>query len=272
MRQLDRFVKAATVTVAGHFGELLQGRVGPTGVVALVTLPCRALTVSARIATSAVPHGPLSPARARILREELGLGDPGPVQLSATMPRGGGAGASTAALVAYARLAGSHHPAADLARACVAVEGASDPLMFANPDRLLWASRRAEVLQDLPKLPPFDVLGGFFGPNRRTNPADTGFADISDLIGPWVQAATCQDLPALAALASQSATRNLALRGPLPDPTAQLARATNALGYAIAHTGSARGLLFAPGTIPPDAAAHLARQGFRRIISFRAGG
>ena len=75
----------------------------------------------------------------------------------------------------------SLHPS-DLARACVAVEGASDPLMFPAPERLLWASRRAEVLETLPPLPSFDVLGGFFGPNRRTDPRDANFPDISDLM------------------------------------------------------------------------------------------
>ena len=261
-----------TVTIAGHFGELMQGRVGPDGPVALITLPCAALTVEARRAPVSDPHGLLPAARARALLDRLGLPDPGPVALAATMPRGGGAGASTAALVAYARLAGSRHDAADLARACVAVEGASDPLMFPAPERLVWASRRAEVLDSLPALPAFDVLGGFFGPNRRTDPADRYFPDISDLIAPWIRAAAAADLPALARLASTSADRSLALRGPRPDPTAHLARQTGALGHVIAHTGSARGLLFAQGTIPPGAPALLAAQGFRRIVTFRAGG
>lgn len=258
--------------VEGHFGELIQGRLGPDGSVVLITLPCPALAVEAQSAPLSDPHGLLPPSRARALLTILGLPDPGPFALVANMPRGGGAGASTAALVALARLAGSRHSADDLARACVAVEGASDPLMFPAPERLLWASRRAEIIAHLPPLPGLDVIGGFFGPNQRTDPADQAFPDISDLIEPWRAAATARDLATLGQLASLSADRCLAHRSPLPDPTAGLGRRLGALGHVIAHTGSARGLLFAPGTIPPDAPAALAAAGFRRIVTFSAGG
>ncbi|MCX8509531.1 MAG: propanediol utilization protein [Rhodobacteraceae bacterium] len=260
------------IRVPGHFGELIQGRLGPGGPVALITLPCPVLAVEAQPAPLSDPHGLLPPARARALLSALGLPDPGPYALHANMPRGGGAGASTAALVALARLAGSRHPPADLARACVAVEGASDPLMFPAPERLLWASRRAERLADLPVLPAFEVVGGFYGPNQRTDPRDEDFADISDLIGLWEKAAAAGELPALAGLASLSADRNLARRGPQNDPTAGLARELGALGHVIAHTGSARGLLFAPKAIPSSAPARLLAAGYRRIVTFSAGG
>ena len=39
-----------TLRVAGHFGELLQGRIGRDGPVALVTLPCPVLGVTASLA------------------------------------------------------------------------------------------------------------------------------------------------------------------------------------------------------------------------------
>lgn len=258
--------------VEGHFGELIQGRLGPDGPVALITLPCPVLVVEAQPAPLSDPHGLLPPSRARALLTALGLADPGPFALVANMPRGGGAGASTAALVALARLAGSRHTPEDLARACVAVEGASDPLMFPAPERLLWASRRAEVIAHLPPLPGFDVIGGFFGPNQRTDPDDEAFPDISDLIGPWRAAATARDLATLGQLASLSANRCLDHRHRLPDPVADLARRLGALGHVIAHTGSARGLLFAPGAIPTDAPAALVAAGFRRIVTFSAGG
>ncbi|MBS0565381.1 MAG: propanediol utilization protein [Proteobacteria bacterium] len=260
------------IRVEGHFGELIQGRLGPRGPVALISLPCPALAVEARPSPLADPHGLLPPARSRALLAALDLSDPGPFTLSASMPRGGGAGASTAALVALARLAGSGHPPEALARACVAVEGASDPLMFAAPERLLWASRRATVLDRLPPLPRLAVIGGFFGPNRRTDPADEDFPDIADLVEPWRQAAAAGDLAGLAALASTSARRTLDRRGPASDPTEAIARATGALGHVIAHTGSARGLLFPEGSIPPSALLALAGAGFRRIVSFAVGG
>lgn len=269
---LGQLAGAQVIRVEGHFGELMQGRLGPDGPVALITLPCPVLAVEAFGAPLSDAHGLLPPARARDLLARLGLPDPGPFGLTANMPRGGGAGASTAALVALARLAGSRGGAGDLAKACVAVEGASDPLMFDAPERLLWASRRGEVLQDLPALPAFDVIGGFYGPNIRTDACDNGFADISDLIAPWQAAAHESDLAGLARLTSLSASRNLALRGPENDPTAGLCAVLGALGYSIAHTGSARGLLFAPGTIPPGARALLQGAGFRRIVVFKAGG
>ncbi len=258
--------------VEGHFGELIQGRLGPDGPVTLITLPCPALAVEAQAAPLSDPHGLLPPSRARALLRILDLPDPGPFALSASMPRGGGAGASTAALVALARLAGSRHPPEVIARACVEVEGASDPLMFPAPERLLWASRRAEVIAQLPSLPGFDVIGGFFGPNQRTDPADQAFPDIGDLIEPWRAAAAARDLASLGRLAGLSADRCLTRRGPRPDPTADLGRRLGAFGHVIAHTGSARGLLFAPGAIPLDAPAALAAAGFRRIVTFSAGG
>lgn len=260
------------IRVEGHFGEFLQGTLGAGGPVVLVTLPCPVLAVEAFPAALPDPHGLLPPARARALLDRLGLADPGPYSLTATMPRGGGAGASTAALVALARLAGSSHSPDDLARACVAVEGASDPLMFPAPEELLWASRRAEVVQALPPIPAFDVIGGFRGPNIRTNPADGDFADIADLVAQWRAAARASDRAALARLAATSAARNAARRGPADDPAEALARRLGALGHVAAHTGSARGLLFAPAAIPPDAPHVLAAAGFRRIVTFRAGG
>lgn len=265
---------ARAIRVAGHFGELMQGRMGPGGPVALVTLPCAALAVTARRAGGGplAPHGGIvTPAQARRLLARLGLPPPGRVVLRADMPPGGGAGSSTAALVALARLAGFDGPPEALARACVAVEGATDPLMWPRPQRFLWASRRAEVLDRLPPVPPFDVVGGFFGPLQPTRPADEDFPDIADLVQAWRGAAG--DLPTLARIATASAARTLAHRAPgTPDPTAALAHQTGALGWITAHTGAARGLIFAPGAAPTDTEARCRAAGLRGVLRFRAGG
>ena len=271
-------MKVQSIRVAGHFGELLQGRIGPKGPVALVTLPCSVLGVSAqRFASAGLGiHGAgqrlLTPRRARALLDQLGLRVNGHVVLRAEMPAGGGAGVSTAALVAMARLAGWQGPPDLLARACVAVEGASDPLMFVQPECLLWASRLGETLAHLPVLPAFEVIGGFYGPPKRTNPADSDFPDISDLLPDWSAAALAQDLPKLAALASSSARRTLDRRGAGSDPIWSLAADLGALGSVIAHTGAARGLIFAPGTVPEAARQRLQRAGLRGVVQFRAGG
>ena len=264
------------LTVAGHFGELMQGRIGPDGPVALITLPCETLAVHGQAgpARGLRLHDParlIRPGGARRLLAMLGH-DRGRFALRATMPPGGGAGASTAALVALARLAAPDVPPRVLARACLAIEGASDPLMFPAPARLLWASRRGDVLEVMPPPPRFEVLGGFWGEHRRTDPADTGFAYIADLLPPWRAACAGRDLPAMARLAATSARRNLALRGPSGDPTEALAKALGAPGFAIAHTGSARALIFAPGTVPEEGPERLRRAGFRQVLRFRAGG
>lgn len=267
-----------TARVAGHFGEFLQGRLGPDGPVVLVTLPCPALAVTARVlpghafAIHDAGARLLTPERARRFLRALGLPLPGRVLLRASMPVGGGAGASTAALVALARAAGFDGATAQLAAAAISCEGASDPLMLADPDRHLWASRAGQSLCSLPALPRFDVVGGFAGPPQRTAPGDSRFPDIADLIGPWMRAGDAGDAAALARLAAISADRTLALRGGATVPLRDIAQETAALGYAIAHTGSARALLFAAGTCPPSAVPLMRAAGCRQIIAFRTEG
>ncbi len=253
-----------TVRVAGHFGEWLQGRLGPDGPLVLVTLPCAALGVrpdpdGAEILPAAV--------RARFARA-LGRDLP-PLPLAADMPPGGGAGASTAALLALARAARAPHDADALARACLAAEGATDPLMHPRPDRLLWAPREARALRSLPPVPEAEIVGGFWGPPEATAPGDLNFPDIADLVAAWEEA---PNLAARARLAARSAARTDALRGPRGDPTPGLARDFGALGRVRAHTGSARGLVFAPGTVPDGAEAALAAAGLTGILRFSTGG
>ena len=143
------------VRVPGHFGEWMQGRLGREGPVALVTLCCPALGV----------RGPGGPVRLADLFPEtqlagfaaaLGIAGDWP-GLACDMPLGAGAGASTACLVAAARACGFDGTAGRLARACLAVEGATDPLMYPAPDRLLWASREARIMADLPTVPRAEI-------------------------------------------------------------------------------------------------------------------
>ncbi|WP_240758105.1 GHMP family kinase ATP-binding protein [Palleronia sediminis] len=259
--------------VPGHFGELLQGRLGPAGPVVLVTLPCAALgtTIHGRAARRLAIHDParvLGPGAARRLLAGLGA-RPVHAALRSDLPPGGGAGASTAALVALARFAAPDARPERIARAALAIEGATDPLMFDAPERLLWASRMGAVVARRDAMPPLDVVGALFGPPCRTDPLDDAFPDISDLVPEWRAA---RDAAALAAVASESARRTLALRGPADDPAPALAARLGALGFAIAHTGPARALVFAPGTVPPGAAATLRAAGGRGVLRFRAGG
>lgn len=265
------------IRVAGHFGEFLQGRLGSDGPIALITLPCPPLAVEAwhRPGRGLSVHGSgqrlITPERARKFLVALGTSLTGRVRLKAAMPAGGGAGASTASLVALARLAGAAAAPEAIARACIATEGASDPLMFPRPEQLLWASREGRILATLPPLPRMDVIGGFLGPGRRTCARDVNFPDVGDLIEAWMSAAGSGHAQALAEIASLSASRTLALRGPEGDPTAALARELGAAGFAVGHTGSARALLFVPGRIVPRAAGALRAAGMTGIVRFRVG-
>lgn len=261
------------VVVPGHFGELLQGRIGRNGPVGLVTLPCPTLFARAqRVSGAFVLHQPdakvLTQSEAAYLLRRLGLRPAGRFALRLDMPAGGGAGASTAARVALALVAGARDPDA-IMLACLETEGAVDPLMLSDPGRLLWASREGRVLARFPHPPRMEIIGGFFGPMRRTDAKDVNFPDIADLAKAWP--AACGDLSKAADLASESARRTLALRGPSDDPTEALAHATGALGFTIAHTGAARGLIFAPGTVPETTPAALRDAGFRHIVRFRIG-
>lgn len=267
MCQLDG---AMTETVAGHFGELIQGRIGAR--LALISLPCPALRVTATRyparGLNIYPSGLISPARARHFLADLGLTLTGRIVLTAQMPIGGGAGSSTAALVALARVAGWRGSPDDLARACLRSEGATDPLMFESPAEYLWASREGVVLDRLPTLPRFDILGGFRGKMQRTDAKDLHFPDISDLIPRWISAAKSQDIGEIAQISTISAQRTLDLRGPGDDPIWTLVKRLGALGVVIAHTGTARGLIFPRGKIPSEGRAALVAAGLTSPVIF----
>ncbi|WP_417720716.1 propanediol utilization protein [Salipiger sp.] len=253
------------VEVQGHFGEWLQGRMGPAGPVALVTVRCPAHTVRAPAPGPALFEADRLGAFARALGLPSGL-----PSADCNFPAGAGGGASTATLVAIARAAGFAGCPEALARACLAIEGASDPLMFPDPDRLLWASREARVLRTLPAPPRCTILGGFWGPPLRTDPLDPTFPDVSDLVAAWELAVTRRDLLDAAQVAGESARRCTGLRGPL-DPTADLARDLGALGWLRAHTGSARGLVYRPGAVSANAADTLREAGFAGVLTFETG-
>lgn len=252
-----------------HFGEWLQGRLGREGPVALVTLMPRLWGMQAQMR-----RGPLTTCRfgggsgrlplplMRRFLQDLDLPATGRFHLRPSFVPGSGTGMSTASLLAVAALAGYRGTVLRLARACVAAEGASDPLMFRGPDRLLWASREARLLSVMPPPPQAHLLAGFWGPPEPTRAADNGYADIADLVRAWARA---PDLAGCAALASESAARCQALRGPQDDPTAQLARDLGALGWARSHSGPARALIFTPGQAPPAGLQALRAAGLRDV-------
>ena len=127
---------------------------------------------------------------------------------------------------ALARAAGGDE--AKLIDACITTEGASDPLMLPHPDRVLWASREGRVVREMPSLPRAEVIGGFWGAPIATDPQDTDFPDISDLVDRMLPDFGLEEL---AEIASASAHRCTALRGPSDDPTETLALSLGALGW-----------------------------------------
>lgn len=268
--------------VSGHFGEFLQGKLGPAGPLALVTVPCATVGVRAHVVRS----GPfrlyggqevgLSPERARLVLDALGLPHPGPTILKPTYPAGYGTGVSTAAILALIKgaseAAGRPLPTVgDLAKTCHQIEGATDPLMMTYPANWLWASRLGQPHGTLARLPAMEVIGGISGPPVRTDKSDQDYPDISDLVPIWADAAAAGDIEALANLASTSAMRTRKHRG-LPDALGRLPQEMGALGQIMAHSGGLSGLIFSKGSVPHYAGQRLRRHGLSRILQFRTGG
>jgi hypothetical protein len=267
----------AELTQPCHFGEWLQGRLGPQGPVVLVTLLPEGLALSAslrasdRLSVACQGMTGSFPAPVPALQRFLtGLDLPatGSFTLHPAYTPGLGTGASTASLIAMARLAGFKGAPDALAEACVAAEGASDPLMYPQADRLLWASRQGKVMAHLPPVPKAELVTGFFGPPLPTKASDEDYDDISDLIEGWKG---CDTLAGFAALASESAARCLARRGPADDPTAAVAKDLGALGWATSHSGAARALIFAPGAVPAHAMAACFDAGLRDVVRMVTG-
>ena len=254
--------------VAGHFGEFFQGRLGFDGPVVLVTVPSAVLGAEAIVEDGRFAVEGSSEDAARRLFEATGEVPQQRFRVTCDAPLGAGAGMSTAALMVIAKAAGRNVTANDLR----AVEGAVDPLMLDDPGAVLWASREARVVQQLGPLPEFTVVGGFFGSEVKTDAADTNFPDVSDIVEFWGAAVVRQDRAALSGLATEAARRTTAMRGPDGDPTETLARELGALGVVRAHTGSARGLLFAPGQVPANVGRALTEAGFKDVLQFQTGG
>lgn len=265
---------ARSVTIQSHCGELLQGRLGPDGPVALVSLPAPPLTVTVTRQRGGVfgiyqPQGrSLCSKRISHLFKALRLRQQGRFTLHRQMESGAGCGSSTATLLALARAAGSDLAPDAMARVLWQIEGASDPLMFSASERLLWASREGRVLARLPAVPKMRVIAGLAGDPQRTDPTDTDFADISDLVAAWQHGG---DAGHFAELSTRCAMRHLSHRGITGDRTEALAQNADALGFAIAYTGSARALLLPSDHDPQALRPMLRAAGWRRIIDFTLG-
>lgn len=242
--------------VSGHFGEILQGRLGPGGPVVLLTLTAPSAQVRAEwrpargapllTGADAAANWAAQGLRAG-LRERESLAWGGRFKVATDLRPGGGCGFSTASLLAALRLSAPGLPEAREAAQLLALEGAVDPLMAEAPGSALWASRQARRIATFAPPPRLLVVGGYDGSGLRTDPACDDFLDVADLVGRAARAALAGDRRAFAAVATASAERRQAA-APKPRFAAlhAIAEQTGALGMAAAHTGSAAGLLFAP--------------------------
>ena len=278
MAVTDNIVETRIAKTFGHFGEWLQGRVGTKGPVALISVQCPQFWVRvSRKKSESFQYADVLPCLPRDAMKALfaALQQPhtGVFTVSSNMQFGAGLGASTASLLAAARTIADFGVQTDaLAKSIVAVEGASDPLMYDAFDRLLWASRKAEILDRFAAPPLFTVLGGMWGARQKTNPNDQNFADISDLLKAWQTATSAKDHAKTAEIATESFRRTSELRHGGDDPTLGIARDVKALGVIRAHTGSARGFLFKSDAAAQSGLNLLAEAGYSGVTTFQTGG
>lgn len=270
--------RPAHARVHGHCGELLQGRLGAGGPVALVTLPWPELSAKAWFAPArGAPllahvrapgaHDPQVARRAaRAALAALGrAGWGGRLIIANPAPVGGGAGSSSmdalASIRAVAAAFGARFGAAQEAALALDAEGAVDPLMHAAP--VLFASREGRVLATLPPAPQLLAVGGFDGPGRETRRADPSDLDVTDLASRLARAFADRDLAEIGRVAMASAEADQA-KNPKPHwaEVRALSREAGALGVTVSHSGSAVALLFPWGE---GGAARAAQAGLAEI-------
>lgn len=277
MAVTDNIVDTRIAKASGHFGEWIQGRIGDSGPVGLISVQCPHFWVrfnhqksDSLVYENVLPS--LSKAKLEHLLDLLNRPKTGLFTAHTNMAFGAGLGASTASLLAAALSVVSPTTATStLAKAINQVEGASDPLMYAEFDRLLWASRTADILDRFAPPPRFTVLGGTWGEPQRTDPADENFPDISDLLAEWRTATNAKSQAQVAEISTESFGRTTKLRGDDSDPTLSIARDLKALGVIRAHTGSARGILFEADEVPHSGLNVLTEAGYSCATVFQTG-
>ena len=270
--------------VCGHFGELLQGRLGAEGPVVLVTLPCSALQTTAEYEPERALEIDVRPLKLRNLAlaaflaafARCGDGKPrGRLSVHCAAVPGAGCGASTMTTLAVIRAVacafGARLSPHEEAKLCLKTEGATDPLMFSEPGALLWASREARCVERLRRPPAFEALGVLDGEGRQTDPNHKTFANVSDLAAALAAAFDQSDRAMIGAIATECARRNR-LDEALPhfDAIERIGRSAGSFGVAAAHTGSSVALLFPPGAPRIESAAQaLIELGFPAPLRFK---
>lgn len=249
----------------GTCGELVQG-VLPGGTEFQVSLPidrgCRVAVraePARRVVVEGVPAWCTKTARAA--EAALAVLDVGPhsvrVERRSRLPVAKGLGSSSADIVATARAVaaafGRSFTADELATLAGAIEP-SDPVMH---DGVVVSRRRGGLLRRWDWSPAFTVavLVPVSCATTPTGVLASGPVTYDDLLDAVDAGAARRDAAPFVAAARASARRSERAADPWVRATARHARRFGALGWCVAHTGTATGLLF-----PDDPAGRAAAE------------
>jgi uncharacterized protein involved in propanediol utilization len=254
-----------------QFGELFQGQIYRDGRLrrCLLSLPCDILTSEARFEPSNTfplsvnpPHKEKAKRAASLALSFLGLTDTGGMlTLHSNIPEAKGCGSSTAdciaSTLAVGNAFGKHFFPIEIARIVVEAEVASGNMMFESAG--LFAHREGIILDDYSqKLPTLEVLAF----DTRTTevvktleipPAEYTSTEISifeDLTGDLRRAIETNDARLLGQISTTSARINERF---LPKynfgEILEIASSVEALGIAVAHSGTVSSILLDPSDI-----------------------
>lgn len=255
-------------SIAQH-GELLQGQLEDPQRRQrrfLVSLPCKRLYSKVTFVASADGQLTVEPAHKRkvhkvveLTLERLGQAHVGGlIQVESNIEEGKGYGSSTAdcvaGVLAVAQAVGRDLAEEEVAELVVAAEIASDNFMFTRA--VLFAHREGVVLEELgPRLPRCEVVGidtELDGAVYTLDhpPATYNWRQIQafhTLVAGVRHAIRHRDLALLGWVATASAVLNQQfLPKPMFAELRALAAAAQALGVAVAHSGTVLSLLFDP--------------------------
>ena len=253
---------SATASACGTFGELLQGVLPGSGRDFLVTLPINrrsTATVTVDPEATSFEVFPEDRKKSQRIAEDLlarmGLPASGSLRLHSELPVGKGFASSSADLVATVRALGralaldmSEETIASLLREVEPTDGVMYPGVVA------FYHREVRLREVLGPLPPTTIVavdeGGEVDTiefNKLAKPfsdRDRGrYAELLDTIGAAVQAG---DLATVGRVATESAYLNQQLRPKRTlDRMSAICDAVGGLGVAVAHSGTAVGILLA---------------------------
>ncbi|MFI0263124.1 kinase [Streptomyces sp. NPDC017056] len=249
-----------TGSAPGTFGELLQGATAHEALDFLVTFPIdRGATAAfttdpGRTDVSVFPpHKHRARGLAELMLREYGFAGGGHLHLRGELPEGKGLASSSADLTATARAVAD---ALGLQAGPETVEHflrriePTDGVMY--PGTVSYYHREVRLKESIGTLPPLTVVGVEEGGvvdtiefNRQSkNFSRAERLEYEDLLARITHAVRGGDLEAVGEVATRSAVMNERLRPKrlLPQMIA-LSRDIDALGVAIAHSGTALGLL-----------------------------